>query len=73
MNENIAAYPLVSFLHALTPLRQMQACATTGDISFALKYLANDKPSKNEHKARFNNFRQRMLHNYVSKKFRKAA
>lgn len=33
MNENIAAYPLVSFLHALTPLRQMQACATTGDIN----------------------------------------
>ena len=56
-----------------SPLRQLQACATTGNISFALKYLANNKPSKTVLKARFNNFRRRMLHNNVSKKFSKAA
>lgn len=43
------------------------------DISFALKYLANNKPFKTVLEALFNNFRQTMVQHNVSKTFSKAA
>ena len=72
--KNIAAYPLVNHLHALThDWDKYKHVQQPSDISFALKYLANNQPSKTVIEARFNNFRRRMLQNNVSKKFNKAA
>ena len=74
--KNIAAYPLVNLLHSLAQdwdWYKHEHVQQPSDINFAMKYLANNKPPKNVLEAGFNNFRQKILQNNVTKKFSKAA